>query len=101
GGFLVNSFDWHWIFLVNIPVGIAVILLSLSLVPAGKQDAADRHLDVGGAVTVTAALMLAIYAIVNGNEAGWTSVQTLGLLACSLVLLFVFYLIESRVKVPL
>lgn len=101
GGFLVNSFDWHWIFLVNIPIGIAVIILSLSLVPAAKPDDAERHLDVGGAITVTAALMLAIYAIVNGNEAGWSSTQTLGLLAASVVLLIAFVVIESRVKVPL
>jgi EmrB/QacA subfamily drug resistance transporter len=101
GGLLVNSFDWHWIFLVNIPIGIAVIALSLSLVPASKQAGADRHLDVGGAVTVTTALMLAIYAIVNGNEAGWASTQTLGLLAGSVVLLIVFGVIESHVKVPL
>ena len=98
GGLLVNSFDWHWIFLVNIPIGIAVIALSLSLVPAAKQAGADRHLDVGGAITVTAALMLAIYAIVNGNEAGWASTQTLGLLAGSVVLLIVFVVIEAHVK---
>jgi EmrB/QacA subfamily drug resistance transporter len=101
GGFLVNSFDWHWIFLVNIPIGIAVIVLTLSVVPAAKADATDRHLDVGGAITVTTALMLAIYAIVNGNEAGWASTQTLGLLAGSVALLIVFVVIESRVKVPL
>ncbi|HEX4479389.1 MAG TPA: DHA2 family efflux MFS transporter permease subunit [Rudaea sp.] len=101
GGFLVNSFDWHWIFLVNIPIGIAVIILSLSLVPAAKPDDAERHLDVGGAITVTAALMLAIYAIVNGNEAGWASLQTLGLLAVSAALMLVFVAIESRVNVPL
>ena len=101
GGFLVNSFDWHWIFLVNIPIGVAVIVLSLSLVPAAKPHEADRHLDVGGAITVTTALMLAIYAIVNGNEAGWASTQTLGLLASSVALLIVFVIIESRVKVPL
>jgi EmrB/QacA subfamily drug resistance transporter len=101
GGFLVNSFNWHWIFLVNIPIGIAVIMLSFSLLPAAKQEGAERHLDVGGAVTVTTALMLAIYAIVNGNEAGWSSLQTLGLLAVSVVLLAVFFVIESRVKVPL
>jgi EmrB/QacA subfamily drug resistance transporter len=101
GGFLTNAFDWHWIFLVNIPIGIAVIALSLSLLPDSRGEDADRHLDVGGAVTVTTALMLAIYAIVNGNEAGWASTQTLGLLAGSGVLLAVFLAIEARVRVPL
>ena len=101
GGFLTNAFDWHWIFLVNIPIGIAVVALSLSLLPDSRGQDADRHLDVGGAVTVTAALMLAIYAIVNGNEAGWTSMQTLTLGAGAVVLLAVFLAIEARVRVPL
>ena len=101
GGFLTNAFDWHWIFLVNIPIGIAVVALSLSLLPDSRGQGADRHLDVGGAVTVTTALMLAIYAIVNGNEAGWASTQTLGLLAGAVVLLAVFLAIEARVRAPL
>ncbi len=101
GGFLTNAFDWHWIFLVNIPIGVAVVVLSLSLLPASRGQGADRHLDVGGAVTVTTALMLAIYAIINGNDAGWTSTQTLGMLAAAAVLLAVFLAIESRVLVPL
>ena len=101
GGFLTNTFDWHWIFLVNIPIGVAVVVLSLWLLPASRGEGADRHLDVGGAVTVTTALMLAIYAIVNGNEIGWASTQTLSLLAGAVVLLAVFLVIESRVRVPL
>jgi EmrB/QacA subfamily drug resistance transporter len=101
GGILTDSLDWHWIFLVNIPIGIVVILLSLRLLPSGRNEEADRRLDVGGAVTVTAALMLAVYAIVNGNEKGWTSAQTLGLLAVAAVLFGVFLFIESRVRSPL
>jgi EmrB/QacA subfamily drug resistance transporter len=101
GGFLTNAFDWHWIFLVNIPIGIGVVALSLSLLPASRGQGADRHLDVAGAVTVTTALMLAIFAIVNGNEAGWTSMQTLGLLTGAIVLFGAFLFIESRVRVPL
>ena len=101
GGFLTNTFDWHWIFLVNIPIGVAVVVLSLGLLPASRGQGADRHLDVGGAVTVTTALMLAIYAIVNGNEMGWASTQILSLLAAAVVLLAVFLVIESRVRVPL
>jgi len=101
GGVLTNAFDWHWIFLVNIPIGVAVVVLSLRLLPATRGQGEDRHLDVAGAVTVTTALMLAIYAIVNGNEAGWTSMQTLVLLAAALALLGIFLAIESRVRVPL
>ena len=72
--------------------------LSLRLAAAGARPRPrDGRLDVAGAVTVTAALMLAVYAIVNGNEAGWTSAQTLGLLAVAAALLGVFLVIESRV----
>src|SRR5207302_4608314 len=73
GGILTGSLNWHWIFLVNLPIGILVVLLSLRLLPAAPGTAATGRLDVGGAVTVTASLMLAVYAIVNGNQKGWTS----------------------------
>jgi Major Facilitator Superfamily len=78
-----------------------VIFLSLRLLPTASGAAMAGRLDVGGAVTVTAALMLAVYAIVNGNQKGWTSGQTLGLLAAAVVLLGVFLAIESRVPSPL
>ena len=101
GGFLTNAFDWHWIFLVNIPIGVAVVAWSLSLLPASRGRGGGRQLDVAGAISVTTALMLAIYAIVNGNDAGWSSLQTLGLLAAALVLFLAFLLIEANVRVPL
>jgi len=101
GGLLTGSLSWHWIFLVNLPLGIAVFALSLMLLPATRNEAADRRLDIAGAVTVTAALMLAVYAIVNGNEAGWTSACTLGLLGGAVVLLAAFLAIETRVAAPL
>jgi EmrB/QacA subfamily drug resistance transporter len=101
GGVLTNSLDWHWIFLVNLPIGVVVVFLSLRLLPAGRAEHANRRLDVGGAVTVTAALMLAVYAIVNGNTAGWTSAQTLGLLGGAVALFGLFVFIESRVSAPL
>ncbi len=101
GGLLTSTLYWHWIFLVNIPVGIAVFALTMRLLPAGRGADSARHLDVAGAITVTAALMLAVYAIVNGNEAGWASARTLGLLGASVVLLAVFLAIEARVKAPL
>ena len=101
GGVLTDVLNWHWIFLVNIPIGIAVFVTSLKLLPAAPGHAAQGRLDVGGAITVTTALMLAVYAIVNGNDAGWGSTQTLGLLALSLRAARVFLVIESRVSAPL
>jgi EmrB/QacA subfamily drug resistance transporter len=100
GGVLTDLLSWHWIFLVNIPVGVAVYVLSLRLLPATRGTAEGR-VDVGGAVAVTGALILAVYAIVNGNEAGWTSARTLGLLGAAAALLLVFLAIESRVASPL
>ena len=101
GGIITDALDWHWIFLVNVPVGIAVVVLSIMLIPAARIATAAQKLDIAGAVTVTAALMLAVYAIVNGNEVGWGTARTLGLLAVSAVLLVSFLVIESRVESPL
>src|SRR5438309_5329137 len=80
GGTLTDLLDWHWIFLVNVPIGVAVVLLTLRLLPSAPGFAPTGRLDIAGAVTVTASLMLAVYAIVNGNDAGWGSAQTVGLL---------------------
>lgn len=101
GGLLTSAFNWHWIFLVNLPIGVAVYALCLGLLPASRGQATGARLDVTGAVTVTTSLMLAVYAIVNGNEAGWTSTQTLGLLGVAAVLLAIFLGIEARVRNPL
>jgi len=101
GGVLTSSLSWHWIFLVNLPIGIGVVVLSLRLLPAVSAEAVSRHLDVLGAVTVTLALMLAVYAIVNGNEIGWTSPRTLGQLLVAIALLALFLAIEARVRAPL
>jgi EmrB/QacA subfamily drug resistance transporter len=101
GGVLTDVLSWHWIFLVNVPIGVAVYALTLRLLPAAHGQAHPGRLDVAGAVTVTAALMLAVYAIVNGNEAGWASGQTIGLLAGAAVLLALFVAIEARAPSPL
>jgi EmrB/QacA subfamily drug resistance transporter len=101
GGILTDSLSWHWIFLVNVPIGIVVCVLCLRLLPAAHGPAATGRVDIPGALTVTAALMVATYAIVNGNDNGWTSVETLGLLALAAALLAVFLTIEARVDDPL
>src|SRR6266516_3989161 len=101
GGVLTDLINWHWIFLVNFPIGVLVVALALRLLPTTAGSAAGGRLDVGGAVTVTGALMLAVYAIVNGNQAGWTSGQTLGLLGAAAALLAVFLWIETHVASPL
>jgi EmrB/QacA subfamily drug resistance transporter len=101
GGVLTSALNWHWIFLVNLPIGAAVYALCAGLLPATRVEGTHQKLDVAGAITVTASLMLAVYAVVNGNEVGWASAQTLGLLGGSVALLIAFIVIESRVATPL
>jgi EmrB/QacA subfamily drug resistance transporter len=101
GGVLTDTLSWHWIFLVNVPIGVAVYALSLKLVPEAGGAEATGRIDIAGAVTVTAALMLAVYAIVKGNDVGWATPRTIGLLTAAAVLLAIFVAIEARVSSPL
>jgi EmrB/QacA subfamily drug resistance transporter len=101
GGFLTTSFNWHWIFLVNVPIGLLVYLASARLLPKDQVSGATVKLDFAGAITVTASMMLAVYAIVNGQQLGWTSSTTLALLGTATALLIAFLLIETRVRQPL
>ena len=100
GGMLTSVLGWHAVFLVNLPIGAAVYAFCLKLLPPDGKQAAGR-LDVWGALTVTSSLMLAVYGIVNGNQTGWTSAQTLGLLTAAVVLLAIFLAIEARIAAPL
>ena len=101
GGVLTSLLSWHWIFLVNLPLGVAIYLACRALLPESAAPAVRQRLDIAGAVTITAALMLAVYAIVGGNEVGWLTVQSLGLLGLSAALLLAFVWIESHVAAPL
>jgi EmrB/QacA subfamily drug resistance transporter len=101
GGVLTDLVGWHWIFLVNLPIGVLVTISGLRLLPAVRTAGERRRLDVIGAVAITAAMVLAVYAIVNGNTAGWTSTQTIGLLAAAVVVAVAFAIREARVPSPL
>jgi EmrB/QacA subfamily drug resistance transporter len=101
GGILTDVLNWHWIFLVNVPIGVAVVALSLRLIPGERAAAVAQRLDVAGAVTVTASLMIAVFAIVNGNEVGWVTLRTLGLLGVAAALFAIFLAIEARISAPL
>lgn len=101
GGVLTGAFSWHWVFLVNLPLGVLVFILCLFLMPGGRDEGTHARLDVGGAITITASLMLAVYGIVGGNEAGWSSPRTVILLIAAWVLFIAFLWIEGRVHSPL
>src|SRR4029079_7869748 len=100
GGALTSVLNWHWVFLVNVPIGVAVYAFCASLLQR-ESGQAREPLDVWGALTVTASLMLAVYGIVEGNQAGWISVQTLGLLGTAIALMVAFIVIEARIAHPL
>ncbi|HVU75493.1 MAG TPA: MFS transporter, partial [Candidatus Paceibacterota bacterium] len=100
GGVLTGALSWHWVFLVNLPIGIAVYVLCLLLI-GPKPGASHVKLDIWGAITITASLMLAVYAIVGGNAAGWLSAHTLMLLGGALLLFCSFLFVESRADSPL
>ena len=101
GGVLTEWLGWESVLYVNVPIGIAAALLATRLLPEGREAAIGRNFDVSGAVTVTAGLALLVYALVDANDAGWGSAQTLGLAAVAVLLLAVFVAIERRTTQPL
>ncbi len=101
GGVLTDIASWRWVFFVNVPVGVATVLLALRYVRESRMDVAHRSYDVAGAVTVTGGLVILVYAIVKAQAYGWGSAKTLGLGAIAFVLLAAFIAIEQRSQAPL
>lgn len=101
GGVLTTYAGWEWIFIVNVPIGIAALLIVPKLVQESRADGMARTFDAGGAITVTAGLMLLVYGLTQSSEAGWGSGQVIGTLVGAAVLIALFLLIETRSKSPL
>jgi EmrB/QacA subfamily drug resistance transporter len=101
GGALTEAINWHWIFFVNIPIGIATALLALRLVDHRDGIGLDKGADVPGAVLITGGLMLGVYTILQVGEVGWGSTQTLGLGAVAVALLAAFVARQARIDNPL
>jgi EmrB/QacA subfamily drug resistance transporter len=101
GGPLVDGPGWEWIFFINIPLGLAALALSPVLLHESRAALSRRSYDPAGALTITGALVLLVYAVVEAPDAGWGDPQTILLFAGSAVLLAAFALIESRHRAPL
>jgi MFS family permease len=101
GGLLTQGINWHWIFFVNLPIGLATALLAIRLVDRDVGVGLSKGADVLGAVFVTAALMLGVYTILEAGDYGWGSLHTLGLGAVSVALLAAFLVRQARTANPL
>jgi EmrB/QacA subfamily drug resistance transporter len=100
-GPIVDGPGWEWIFFINVPVGLAALALSPVLVRESRAALTRRSYDPAGALTITGALVLLVYALVEAPDAGWGSLRTILLFAASAGLLAAFALIESRHRAPL
>ncbi|WP_367130073.1 MFS transporter [Saccharothrix sp. HUAS TT1] len=101
GGVLTDALSWHWIFFINLPIGVATVLLAIRVLPADRGTGLAAGADVLGAALVTSGLMLGIYTVVKVEEHGWTGARTLGLGALSAALLAAFTARQARARTPL
>ena len=101
GGVLTEYAGWEWIFFVNVPIGLATLLLVPRLVRESRAEGLLKHFDAMGAVTVTASLMLLVYGLTQSTRVGWGSGQTIGVLVASALLMAAFLAIELRSRSPL
>ena len=101
GGVLTQAISWHWIFFINVPIGILTFALGRILINETDRLGVGRGIDVVGSLLVTVALMLGVYAIVKATNYGWLSAHTLGFGAAAVALLVVFVAVESRIANPM
>jgi EmrB/QacA subfamily drug resistance transporter len=101
GGALTQSINWHWIFLINLPIGLVALLLGARLIAENEGIGLRQGVDVLGSVLVTGAMMIGIYAIVGASQHGWASTHTLGFGGTAIALLVGFVLLEARLANPI
>lgn len=101
GGILTQYVDWRWIFFINVPVALITLFFALRFLPKGLPEHKGISMDLTGAVSVTAGLMILVYGLVKATNYGWISVQTIGAMIIAAVLLIIFVINELRVKHPL
>ena len=101
GGLLTRYVGWQYIFFLNVPIGLAALALAPRIVPESRLRSERRRYDPFGAVTITAGLVVFVYAISQAPQVGWAATQTLAMLATAAVLLVAFFVVEGRVEAPL
>ncbi|MEU4443609.1 MFS transporter [Actinosynnema sp. NPDC050801] len=101
GGVLTDALSWHWIFFINLPIGVATVLLAIRVLPTDRGAGLSAGADVLGAALVTSGLMLGIYTVVKVEQYGWTAAHTLGLGALSAALLAAFTVRQAKARTPL
>jgi EmrB/QacA subfamily drug resistance transporter len=101
GGPITDGLGWEWIFLINVPVGLVLLAASPVLLRESRQEPGQRAYDPAGAATITAGLIVFVYAIVEAPATGWAQAPTIGLLVAAATLILLFVLVESRAPVPL
>src|SRR5204862_1354693 len=101
GGLVTRYVGWEYIFFLNVPIGIAALLLAPRVVPESRFEASRRRFDPLGAVTVTGGLLLLVYALSKAPDVGWGATRTAALLALSAAALVAFLVVETRVEAPL
>jgi EmrB/QacA subfamily drug resistance transporter len=101
GGILTQLINWHWIFFINLPIGVVTMLLGWWLIEEHEGLGLGRGVDVVGSILVTASMMVGVYAIVTAAQMGWTSAHTLGFGAAALILLTAFFAVEARIENPI
>ncbi|MFJ7155178.1 MFS transporter [Streptomyces sp. NPDC101118] len=101
GGVLTDALDWHWIFFINLPIGLAALLLALPALPADRGLGLRAGADVWGALLITGGLMLGISTVVGVERYGWTAARTLGPGALALLLLAAFAVRQAKARTPL
>jgi len=101
GGLIVTNYAWEWVFLINLPVGIAAIAATLAIVPESTDPLASGRIDWGGLLLSGLGIFALVFAMIEGNRWGWTSPSILGLVAAGAVLLALFVSWERRVADPM
>src|SRR5256885_7946456 len=101
GGALTQAISWHWIFFINLPIGVATFVFGWRLIEENEGLGLRHGVDVLGSILVTVAMMAAVYSIVTASSQGWTSAQTEGFGGAAISLLVIFFVVEASVRNPI